>query len=58
MKSFTVMFHFYFLLASMVVAIPTPVEIPCGYCPLEFHKAADWIRHLEGEPIGYLKYTS
>ena len=42
----------------MVVAIPTPVEIPCGYCPLEFHKAADWIRHLEGEPIGYLKYTS
>jgi len=44
MKSFIIMFHFYFLLASMVVAIPPPEEIP-------WDDLIDW-----GEPIGYITH--
>ena len=56
------MFHFYFLLSSMVVAIPTPVDIHCDYChnPRRFEEVSDYIHHWEREPLGYysLKYTS
>jgi len=50
----------------MVVAIPTPVEIPCGYCDRKFHKENDkndvaaLVDHWECEPKGCysLNYTS